>query len=90
MYCTMTPPISLFESHLFFTQVATMKQWLYGLFQEAPGEPSVRRVVFFLAFLFGAGLCLLGFRFDVGEPVERLAMAIVTCAFGVMGAGRFA
>jgi len=67
-----------------------MKHWLYGLFEEAPGEPSIRRVVFAAAFVFGTLFCLLGLCCSVSPEVERVAIAIVTGAFGVMGVGRFA
>jgi hypothetical protein len=64
-----------------------MKQWLPSLFEESPGVASVRRVVFFLAFLFGTGLCLLRLRLEVSGPLKDMAIAIVTGAFGVMGTG---
>jgi len=64
--------------------------WFSILFSEAPGEPSIRRVVFALSFVFGAALCFLGVWTDIPAAVERIAITIIGAAFGVMGIGRFA
>jgi hypothetical protein len=67
-----------------------MLNWLSLLFSEGEGEPSIRRVVFFLSFIFGVVLCLIGFWCDISPPVERVAITIIGAAFGVMGVGRIA
>lgn len=67
-----------------------MGNWISLLLSEAPGEPSIRRVVFALAFVFGAALCFLGVWTDIPSSVERIAITIISAAAGAVGAGRFA
>jgi hypothetical protein len=67
-----------------------MLNWLSLLLSEAPGEPSLRRVLCLAAFIFGCALCLLGLRFEISPGVRDLAIFIVTAAFGAVTAGRFA
>jgi hypothetical protein len=67
-----------------------MLSWLSALLSEAPGEPSLRRVLCLAAFLFGCALCLLGLRYEIGPGVRDVAIFIVTAAFGAVTAGRFA
>jgi len=65
-----------------------MRNWLSELLSESPGEPSIRRVVFALSFLFGAALCFVGLWTDIPSNVSTLAITIIGAAFGVMGVGR--
>jgi hypothetical protein len=67
-----------------------MSKWLSALLCEAPGEPSVRRVVFALSFVFAVVICFIGLKIQISETVERIVITIVTAAFGVVGIGRFA
>jgi len=64
--------------------------WLSEMLCEEPGEPSIRRVVFLLSFLFAVIICFIGLKFPVSETVERIVITIITAAFGVVGLGRFA
>ena len=61
-----------------------------GFFEEAPGVKSVRRLIFFAAFVFGVGMCIAGIWLPVNETVAGITKTIVISAFGVMGAGRIA
>jgi len=58
-----------------------------GFLEEAPGVKSVKRLVFFTAFIFGVAMCGVGFFIPISEPVKELAITIVTAAFGMMGVG---
>ena len=65
--------------------------WLSMLFCEAPAEPSIRRVVFFFAFVFGMAVCGLGIAgYEISSPVQTIAITIITSASGAMGLGRIA
>jgi hypothetical protein len=61
-----------------------------GMFEEAPGQTSVRRVVFFITFVFSMAFCLLGLKFEITEQAKELVIALFALASTVMGAGRFA
>jgi hypothetical protein len=61
-----------------------------GMFDEAPGQRSVRRVAFFLSFLLGVGVCIAGLFVEVSDPVKDLVVAILASATGAVGLGRFA
>jgi len=65
-----------------------MRDWFSELLSESPGEPSIRRVVFFLSFLFGAALCFVGVFTDIPTSVLTLATTIVGLSFGLMGVTR--
>jgi hypothetical protein len=67
-----------------------MLSWLSLLLSEAPGEPSIRRVLCLLAFLLGAAMCLLGLRHEIPAAAKDIAMLLITLAFGALTAGRFA
>jgi uncharacterized membrane protein len=67
-----------------------MFSWLSLLLSEAPGEPSIRRVLCLCAFLFGCALCLLGLRYEISGSVKDIAIFMLTSAFGAVTAGRFA
>jgi hypothetical protein len=66
------------------------RKWLSELFCEEPGEPSIRRVVFALSFLFAVVVCFMGLRVPVSDSVKDIVITIITAAFSVMGIGRIA
>ena len=68
----------------------TWREWLGMAFCEAPGEPSIRRIVFGLVFVFAMGLCVAGLWLEVAETVKTIAITLITTAAGVVGIGRFA
>jgi hypothetical protein len=64
-----------------------MLNWLSLLLSEAPGEPSIRRVLCALATLVGLGLCFCPGLTSNGKDV---AIFIIMSAYAAMTAGRFA
>ena len=67
-----------------------MSKWLDMLFSEAPGEPSIRRVMFAVVFLFAMALCIAGLFLAIPEAVKTIAITLITSAAGVVGVGRLA
>jgi hypothetical protein len=67
-----------------------MLKWLSEMLCEEQGEPSIRRVIFALSFVFAVVICFIGLKIQISETVERIVITIVTAAFGVVGIGRFA
>ena len=67
-----------------------MVSWLVMFFCEAPGEPSMRRLLCFCAFVFGVAICFLGLKHEITEAVKTIAITILSLSFGAMAAGRFA
>jgi hypothetical protein len=70
--------------------VQVRKSWLKRLLSEGDGEPSVRRVVFFLSFLFGAVFCVAYREAEISDSVKEIVITIITGSFSVMGLGRVA
>lgn len=66
------------------------RDWLSMLFSEAPGEPSIRRVVFAVVFAAAVLLWFIGIFKEIPVNVWDMAKTTVYAASGVMGAGRFA
>lgn len=65
-----------------------MRNWISLMLSEAPGEPSVRRVVFFIAFWITAAIELLGIWFPPSDALANLVITVfITCA-GTVGIGR--
>jgi hypothetical protein len=56
-FCNL-PPTDTANPIRHFAQEAIVKQWLSSLFEESPSTASTHRMVFFLAFVLGAALCL--------------------------------
>jgi hypothetical protein len=65
-------------------------RWVARLFCGANGQPSIRRVVFALTYLFGFGMCYMGFERDIAPNALTLAITLAGGATAAVGAGRFA
>jgi hypothetical protein len=70
--------------------VQSRKSWLKRLLSEGDGEPSVRRVVFFMSFLFGVFFCVAYREAEISNNVKEIVITIISGSFGVMGLGRVA
>jgi len=67
-----------------------MREWLSLMLSEAPGEPSVRRVVFFVVFVSAILLWVLGIFVTVPPDVWDVVKTTILAASSVMGVGRVA
>jgi hypothetical protein len=73
------------------TEIKIAKQsWLKHLLSEGDSEPSVRRVVFFLTFLFSMAICAAGLWVEIPTAVETLTITMIGTSTGAVTVGRFA
>jgi hypothetical protein len=73
------------------TEIKLVKTgWLKRMLSEGDGEPSVRRVVFFLSFVFGVAFCIANRQIEISNGIKEIAITIITASFSVMGLGRVA
>jgi hypothetical protein len=71
-------------------RVRAKTNWLRQMLSEGDGRLSVRRVVFFAAFVLGAAFCVAYRDAEISSGIKEIAITIITGAFGVMGVGRVA
>jgi len=67
-----------------------MFNWLSLAHSEAPGEPSIRRIIFSVTFISVIALCFCGLKWPIPDNVRTISIALITAAAGAVGAGRFA
>jgi hypothetical protein len=64
--------------------------WHKQMLSEGDGEPSVRRYVFFITFLFSMAICATGLWVEIPMAVETLTITMIGTSTGAVTVGRFA
>jgi hypothetical protein len=60
------------------------------MFEEAPGQTSIRRIVFAIVMLAAMIMCFSGFRWPIQDNARIVALAAIAAAATGVTAGRFA